>query len=106
VYGDLCVDRETADVDGLRIFVRPAGAKPRVLFQYAEGGLLPPQPAQATPIPGGLIVEVPGDIPEATFSGRVIGEDVQFRSHRKGSDPFRLKRITDVRRAPYCRMAG
>jgi hypothetical protein len=106
VFADICVDRKTHDINGLRIFVRPPSAKPRVLAQYAEGGLLAPVAAQSRPIPGGLSIDVPGDVPEATFSGRVIGDHADFRSHGQGARPIRLTRRSNLRFAPFCNEPG
>jgi len=102
IFQNLCVDRQTDDVDGLRVIVRPAGAIPRVLGQYAEGGLLALRVARSKQVGGGLRVEVSGDGPEAEFTGQITGDVATFRSRARASSPFRLPLVHGLRRAPYC----
>jgi hypothetical protein len=106
IYSNLCVDRETDDVDGLRVIVRPFYARPRVLGQYAEGGLPELQAAKSREVDGGLEVEVSGDAPEVEFTGKIQGDNALFRSRAPHAQPFHLKRVRDLRHAPYCDQAG
>lgn len=102
-FSNICVHRETGDVLGLRVFVREPGSNPRVLGQYAEGGLLEPVAAQSQENRGSLAFVLPGDVPEATFSGDVRGGYVVVRSHEEGSRPFRLRLRNDTHGFPFCR---
>jgi hypothetical protein len=102
IYSNLCVDRATNDVDGLRIFVRPAGNTPRVLAQYAEGGLLAPVPAIASKEQGRLKFEISGDVPTARFSGVVHGDRIWVKSHQVNDTAAWLKRVRGTERPPYC----
>ncbi len=102
IYSDLCVEPKTDDINGLRIIVRPRGARPRVLAQYAEGGLPEPTEAFAAVKAGRLQFEVAGDVPEASFSGEVRNGYVLVRSHAPGAKAFRLKAIRRLHTAPPC----
>lgn len=102
VFQNLCVDRQTDDQNGLRVIVRRAGTTPRVLAQTAEGGLSAPAAATSKQTGAALMVEVPGDIPEVTFTGRIVGDAAIFRSHARGAKPFRLPLVHGLRHAPYC----
>lgn len=102
VYSDLCVEAQSGDIAGLRIFVRPPGVEPRVLAQYAEGGLLQPEPATWTEDGRDIAIEVPGDVPEATFSGRVTADFAIMRSRQPGAKPFRLGLTRHPDKAAIC----
>jgi hypothetical protein len=89
IYSNLCVERETGDINGLRVFVRPIGSQPRVLAQYAEGGLLAPEAAASILIAGGqLQLEIVSDVPEASFSGVLRKDRLLVRSHQFGAKTF------------------
>ena len=103
VYSDLCTDRLTGDTNGLRVFVRRPDQTPRVVAQLAEGGLTPPIEAPSKIIDGRLRFVVPGDIPEATFTGVVFDGYLVVRSAKRGSKPFRLNAVKGHSRFPRCR---
>jgi len=99
-YSNLCVDDETDDVSGLRIFVRPAGAAPRVLFQYAEGGLPTLQAASIIVGRARLSFEADGDVPGGKVTGEVRDGFILLRTFPPKADQFRLRRRDDRNGAP------
>jgi len=101
-YSDLCTDRMTDDTNGPRVFVRRSGQEPRVVAQLAEGGLEPPVEAPSRVINGRLRFVVPGDVPEATFTGAVFDGYVVARGAKRGSKPFRLNQVNAHARVPRC----
>jgi hypothetical protein len=102
-YSDICLDAETGDVNGLRVFVRQPGQSPRIAAQYAEGGLEDPIAATTSIVRGRLRFKIPGDIPEATFVGEVRGQYLIVRSLQQGAKPFRLMRRHDTQGFRICR---
>jgi hypothetical protein len=101
-YSDICLHPETLDADGLRIFVRDPGQHPRVLGQYAEGGLEEPLVATSRLVHGRLTFTLPGDVPEARFEGEVRGGYVVVRSEVPHARVFRLRRRDDTHGFPIC----
>lgn len=101
-FSNLCIDPADDDTSGLRIYVRRPGQTPRVVAQYAEGALDAPIEAPSRVIDGRLRFVVPGDVPEATFTGVVFDTYVEVRGARRGSKPFRLD-LARGRSLPRCR---
>jgi hypothetical protein len=101
VYSNMCYEPEAGDVDGLRVFVRPIEREPRIVAQYAEGGLPPLVAAPSHVVAGRLVFTVPGDVPEATFAGEVHSRYLVMHS---GADAkrFRLRRVQSRRHIPNC----
>ena len=100
IYSNLCVDRQTDDVNGVRVFIRRTD--PRVLVQVAEGGLEAPEVAAAHYRAGRLMFELHSDAPSDRLSGKMTGDTLFVRTYEHGAEWFRLpKRESD--RAPYCR---
>jgi len=97
------VDRETHDINGLRVIISWIGPEPRALDQYAEGGLPPLSRARAAKDGKSLLIEVAGDVPEARFTGRITGRRAVFRSLAPGSRPFALRNVRTITSAPFCR---
>lgn len=102
-YSDLCLDRETSDVMGLRIFVRWQGRRPQVFGQYAEGELPPVEAARTEVAHGRLQFTLAGDVPETTFSGEIFQRYALVRSHESGARTFRLPLRNDAHGLPFCR---
>jgi len=102
-YSDLCTDRMTDDTNGLRVFVRNPGQTPRVVAQVAEGGLEPPVEAPSKIVQRRLRFVVPGDVPEAAFTGQVFDGYVIVRGAKRGSKPFRLNPVKAQNPLPRCR---
>ena len=102
-FSNLCTNPMTDDTDGLRVYVRRSGQTPRVVAQYAEGGLDPPIEAPSKVIGARLRFVVPGDAPEAMFTGEVFDGYVVVRGAKRGTKPFRLNRVKVESRLPRCR---
>jgi len=102
IYDDLCVRQETGDLKGLRVFVRPHGRIPRILYQRAEGGLLPPVAAKSWAKDGVLNFEIPGEFGAPGFRSRVDADHLILESSRRGTKPFHLDRRQHIDRVPNC----
>jgi hypothetical protein len=102
-YSNVCLHRETLDPLGLRVYVRDPDQHPRVLGQYAEGGLEAPLIATARLVNGRLMFTLAGDVPEARFDGEVRGRYVILRSEAPHAKAFRLRRRDDTHGFPICR---
>jgi hypothetical protein len=101
-FSNLCLDDKTDDIDGLRIFIRPAGVAPRVLFQYAEGGLPVLEPASVIVNRAPLTFEADGDPADGGFTGELHPGYILIRTLGPKARAFRLPRRDDARGAPSC----
>lgn len=100
-WSNLCLSAATGDTMGMRVFVRPAGAKPRVVTQVAEGGLLPPS-ATTSALAGKTLtftVEASGE----AFTGTFAGDILTLRSNRLARAPLVLRKRDDAKGLAICK---
>jgi len=102
VYSSFCVDSDTGDVNGMRVFVRRPDQTPRILVQYAEGSLSVPEGATVSGSSGRLLFAVPDELDAGDLRGEVRGDHVTIRREGSGARPFRIDRVTWPNAAPYC----
>jgi hypothetical protein len=101
-YSNLCRDRATRDVEGLRIIVRVQTAGPQVLVQDAEGGLPPPSPAPSAMTGGRLRFVVPAGAAAHPMTGQVFDGYVLMRGAKSGARPFKIFPRDEQGRLPAC----
>lgn len=100
-YSTICVHDETGDVLGLRVFVRSPTASPRVVVQFAEGGLGVPVAARSWTETGRFYFAAP----ETASSPAVAGE-VRKNSVRLTTPYDAIRRLplrNDLHGFPICR---
>ncbi|CAN5902086.1 hypothetical protein BH11PSE1_BH11PSE1_18890 [soil metagenome] len=100
-FSNICLSQETGDARGMRLFVRPEGATPRVVVQTAEGAPLPPLAASAAKVDAkGLTftVAATGEM----FVGSFVGDVLMLKTKRLGKAPLRLHRRSDAAGFPVC----
>jgi hypothetical protein len=103
VYSTFCVDSETGDVNGLRVFVRRPDQTPRILVQYAEGSLGAPEVARSAMASGRLIFTVSDELDGGDVHGEVRGDHVMLRRDAGYPQRLRMERAPWQNKAPYCR---
>jgi hypothetical protein len=101
VYSNMCVDPETGDALGMRVFLRPRGSEPRIVVQYAEGV---PTKARAThsEVDGYRVRFTIGDTLAETYSGAIRGQTMVLHVKRMGRLPLRLRLRDDIHGFPDC----
>ncbi len=90
-YSNMCLSQETGDARGMRVFIRPEGATPRVVVQTAEGAPLPPLTTSAAKVDAkglSFTVTASGEV----FVGSFVGEVLMLKTKRLGKAPLRLHR--------------
>ncbi len=95
LYSNVCYVPEADDFVGLRVFLRPSGAAPEVVVQFAEGVFLDPVPARAQRHGQRLRFTVSEDrAPDRAYEGQFEGELLVLREIGPGADPgpIRLRR--------------
>lgn len=100
-WSNMCLSQETGDARGMRVFVRPEGATPRVVVQTAEGAPLPPLAASAAKVDAkglSFTVTASGEV----FVGSFVGEELMLKTKRLGKSPLRLHRRSDAAGFPVC----
>jgi hypothetical protein len=96
-FSNMCLSQETGDARGMRVFVRPEGATPRVVVQTAEGAPLPPLAASAAKVDAkGLSFTASGEV----FTGSFVGDLLMLKTQRLGK--VRLHRRNDTGGFPVC----
>lgn len=99
-WSNFCLSAATGDAMGMRVFVRPPGAKPRIVSQVAEGAPMAPSATIST-LDGKAVtftVEATGEV----FTGLFAGDTLTLRSKRLAKAPLVLHRRDDAKGLPTC----
>ena len=101
-YSDICRNAETANVYGLRVFVRPPGAEPRIVMQSARIEFQTPVAARARMAGGRLAFTVKGPTPATAYRGEIADGYAAVRSRAEAARTVRLALRDDAHGLPDC----
>lgn len=99
-YSAICVHKETGDVLGLRVFVRAPTSHPRIVVQFAEGGLGGPVAARAWTAAGRLYFTAPETASTPAVAGEVRKASVRLTKAYDGLRTLPLR--NDLHGFPIC----